>query len=625
MNFYISKIRLWFRGKENPRDLTFEADKVNVITGDSSTGKSSVLKIIDYCLLAERCTIVRDIINENVAWYGLVFSIDEKIYTIIRQAPEVESPEMTVIFKEGEYLPDVPQANIDDTKPNALLKMNELFHIPHKMLLDNSIFFQFRHNLVFNYLTEDIIATENTYQDLRFFRLDYYSRVLNDLFKMAIGVNEMKLRELESELQKAKKEESRKKKTQEKERQNQENYQRTREEISNQLEELGLGKAIAFGDNPVAWAENVKVILENFNIQFKNERANHQRNKIEMELNCIRERLSYYESLETEYKIYQRRLERRDESLAPLNYVKKHMSELMSYQETGRLLRELTSAWQAIKESYMPDVKLPESFVQAKINLQKRNRELQSELKRLNPLNTEQRDVVWLRKAVLLAERLEKELAKVPRMTVTDEMVIACGDTINRINDRLTRLKARNDNALGNLNDSIEKYFRWQNGISESYRDCKPLYSLDEKKLMLEREEGEYPESNLGSKSNYMFLHLCYFFGLHDLLMSNGNEQIPQFLFIDQPSIPYYADKNELSSADEDEIVTNDDQKKLREAFRLTNKFMTEMLKKGHFQIIMIEHARPEYWKDLETFLTRYEFRRGDGLIPAYVINKNND
>ena len=71
--------------------------------------------------------------------------------------------------------------------------------------------------------------------------------------------------------------------------------------------------------------------------------------------------------------------------------------------------------------------------------------------------------------------------------------------------------------------------------------------------------------------------------------------------------------------------IANDDQEKLREAFRLTNKFMKEMLKKGHFQIIMIEHARPEYWQDLESFVTRYEFRRGDGLIPAYVINNQND
>ena len=77
MNFYISKIRLWFRHGGEPRDFEFFNDKVNVITGDSSTGKSSVLKIIDYCLLSERSTIVEDVINENVAWYGLVFYVDD--------------------------------------------------------------------------------------------------------------------------------------------------------------------------------------------------------------------------------------------------------------------------------------------------------------------------------------------------------------------------------------------------------------------------------------------------------------------------------------------------------------------------------------------------------------------
>ena len=49
MNFYIAKIRLWFKHDQGTRDLDFFQDKVNVITGDSSTGKSSVLKIIDYC------------------------------------------------------------------------------------------------------------------------------------------------------------------------------------------------------------------------------------------------------------------------------------------------------------------------------------------------------------------------------------------------------------------------------------------------------------------------------------------------------------------------------------------------------------------------------------------------
>ena len=51
MNLYIASIKLWFKGfKENTeRSITysFEPNKINVITGDSSTGKSSILDIID--------------------------------------------------------------------------------------------------------------------------------------------------------------------------------------------------------------------------------------------------------------------------------------------------------------------------------------------------------------------------------------------------------------------------------------------------------------------------------------------------------------------------------------------------------------------------------------------------
>ena len=39
------------------------------------------------------------------------------------------------------------------------------------------------------------------------------------------------------------------------------------------------------------------------------------------------------------------------------------------------------------------------------------------------------------------------------------------------------------------------------------------------------------------------------------------------------------------------------------------------------FQIILVEHADPEYWKDLKYFETRYVFTvdRDYGLIPEYV------
>lgn len=77
--------------------------------------------------------------------------------------------------------------------------------------------------------------------------------------------------------------------------------------------------------------------------------------------------------------------------------------------------------------------------------------------------------------------------------------------------------------------------------------------------------------------------------GLHDFLLQQNNSFVPNFLFIDQPSIPYYADKTKHN-----ENIQNDDEKKLRDAFCLMNRFMDTIvgLKKQNFQIIMIEHVK---------------------------------
>mgnify|MGYP002073879141 FL=1 len=124
----------------------------------------------------------------------------------------------------------------------------------------------------------------------------------------------------------------------------------------------------------------------------------------------------------------------------------------------------------------------------------------------------------------------------------------------------------------------------------------------------------EYPVRNIGSKSNYMFLHLCFFLGLHKSILKNKSQQVGSFLFIDQPSIPYYADKDTLD---------NDDKKQLTKAFCLLNDFMKEIIvdENGHFQIILIEHADESYWKNLDFFHTVAKFSKSDdgGLIPKYI------
>jgi hypothetical protein len=73
------------------------------------------------------------------------------------------------------------------------------------------------------------------------------------------------------------------------------------------------------------------------------------------------------------------------------------------------------------------------------------------------------------------------------------------------------------------LDDAINKYYGSQIGISASYNSCRPHFNIDERMLMLKSPDSKFYKRNVGSKSNYMFMHLCFFLGLHDTYISKIN------------------------------------------------------------------------------------------------------
>lgn len=132
MNFYIQAIKLWFRANVPAKVYEFKPDKVNVITGDSSTGKSSLLSVIDYCLLSGESNIVEEVININVEWYGMVFHLDGVSYVVIRKNPKLELADQQIFFEEAEDFPESDLFVPNTTRGELLLRFNELFHTPKR-------------------------------------------------------------------------------------------------------------------------------------------------------------------------------------------------------------------------------------------------------------------------------------------------------------------------------------------------------------------------------------------------------------------------------------------------------------------------------------------------------------
>ena len=86
MTMQILKISLYGKNGER-RDVDLELGKVNIITGASQRGKTSLIHIVEYCLGASECTVAEGHIRQTVDWYSILLQFSDSQVFIARAAP----------------------------------------------------------------------------------------------------------------------------------------------------------------------------------------------------------------------------------------------------------------------------------------------------------------------------------------------------------------------------------------------------------------------------------------------------------------------------------------------------------------------------------------------------------
>lgn len=635
MNFYIKHIKLWFNSHTEPITYYFEPNKVNVITGDSSTGKSSILRIIDYCLLSKESYIVEEVINDNVAWYGLSFHLNGHNYAIARKAPRGRD-EHSIYWAETDELPkEVPVPNVSN-RHQLLLRLNELFGVPeikYAGFKDRSVSIDFRHFLLFNYLTEDIIATSNSYFDTKFFNDVNYELLLDNFFKLAIGVDDAEFTSLAEEskiIAKKISEEIRNKKD---DTDAQNMYNKDIEEVSIKARQLGLVTDSLFPTQQDL-IDNINHGIERFNQFVK--RKSEQNNVTRLE-NKERELKSLIRSYEATLKEYQKTFDYTmsvHDSMSPIDFLKQHLDLVSLSPDSFELFKSLEDAYNSIKQVSVPIVSLPKDFEERYQEVRILLKDVQAQLKPYREIKDQLYNQTWLWDVLRLQEKLKKLKLK-PAKYCGDIKLQKMQERLDFIEKSKSAIKTQNNNCLKNMLDTIDVYFTIQKGIDDKYRNCQLGFDEDMHTLQLSiNDEHNYKlVKQMGSKSNFMFLHLCFFLGLHEYLKTMEHSIVPNFLFIDQPSIPYYGNTKKKDTEENAQIQKNlrlkvkTDEEKLKNAFSLINNFMSQNVnpeKNEYFQIIMVEHADPEYWDGLSYFHNKYIFteEKDYGLIPRYVTGE---
>lgn len=609
---------LWLKSGTK-RELVFEPDKVNVITGGSNTGKTAILEIIDYCLLASKSKIAESIINENIYWYGVVFCINDKTYTICRTSLYLGKATNNFYFSSTGEVPETPKINIDLNSLKALLE-NE-FSIDKNVVVPNGgshvkagSKFSFRDFLLFTTISEDIITNSTVFFDKQ---TEARKReILERIFDLAIGVDNIEnviARERKKELEDNLKYLERKK-----DRLNakKNGFEKELANVLKQAKEYSLINADAEPDLAIKSLE--KAICE-YSAELSSE-TNTEFDKLQKEINSASLTIKNFKKLKSEFQQYKKTIGKQSDFLKPITYISEKRDNLVKTSIFDKLIKTLEKDFYSIKQDTKKqtpiDRNLDDLIKQEEEKIDQLKEKMSSYPAEFKQLDSERNMYFFLGETSAKLD-LYKPAAEIPTSEIDDEI-----SNIESILEsiHIEDVHAKREAIVALLEEFIDKYITLANEVLENYKNYKPKFDYKLKSLLLRKPLSDRLE-NVGSSSNHMFMHLFLFLGIHELVKFKDIPFIPSFLIIDQPSRPYWGE----SKSDKDALETGDENK-MKKVFELFNEFLKSIFEKkgSNFQIIVFEHVPPSYWKGKEHICLIEEFIGGNALIPFNDLNKGN-
>lgn len=94
------------------RVVPFEPGRVNIISGDSRTGKSAILGIIEYCFGASEIDVPEGKVRRNVAWFGLLLQTHRGQAFVARQLPAGDGKSNEAVYVETNTEVVIPPASV---------------------------------------------------------------------------------------------------------------------------------------------------------------------------------------------------------------------------------------------------------------------------------------------------------------------------------------------------------------------------------------------------------------------------------------------------------------------------------------------------------------------------------
>lgn len=638
MSFQILDIVLYGDG-DRQRMLSLHPGEVNIIVGDSKTGKSALIDIIKYCLGGDSCGVPMGIIRQTVRWYGLRLQMAEGQAFIARRAPSGRQTATSEIYYEIGSQVDIPKVTalhpITNTEGIEWLMtkaagIQENIHEPPQGQTRRPLEANIRHALFFVFQRqEELLSKKHLFHDQT---EQFIPQTIKDVLPYFLGAVEddfifkkEKVRRLRGQLR-------------ERERKLAEMTAIRGDGLSKasslhaEARDLGL---IANPQQSLTWDDTVAELRHLVQQPAQDvpevetggeaiEHLNVTRERLIEELRSVKAELEAVNAFKDDELGFMREVreqkarlnsiglfaEKTDSSVCPIcqNPVQEQVPTLIEMRSS---LSKVTIQLDGVANS-SPKLQRVAGELEAKI----------ANIKLQLAKNKEEVDAIWnsnerlmflrdqgTRRALVIG-RISLYLESLPEIEDTSDLqkeIARLRAEIEELESELSSesIQERIDSILSNIGKHMSE---WARRLDLEHAEHTMRIDLRRLNVVADTDDGPLPMDLMGSGENWVGYHLVAHLALHQWFVKK-QRPVPRFLLLDQPSEAYFpSDEGDKAI----ELPVSKDRDSVAAMFRLIFDIVEALA--PNFQVILTEHAylRDDWFRKA----VRETWREGVKLVP---------
>lgn len=625
------------------RRIEFSPGKLNVITGDSRTGKSSLINILRFCLGSGSPHAPHGPIRDSVAWYGLLAHVGGTHFFVGRPAPTADTTSSAMLTVGTETAPPFDELSANTNSDSlrlyfgGLLGIEDNEHLTFPGQSRHRLSADFVHSLYYCFQGQGEIANP----DLLFHRQnrEWQSQAIRDTLPYFLGAQGMEelrkrqeLTELRRELRRA-----------------QQQVRAAQAERASGLDRAGsllseardVGLAVAQDEVPTLSAarQELRDLLDQPSANAaaaaptgsEFEQLNRERRELGDHLREIAAQLRGLDEFAQAGDAYSEELGEQRARLATIGLVPEPANAdatcAMCGQPLGDERGPAHAAVQAALNSTRRrldlaarDVPRIEAAREQLLEQRTSSRERLIDVNAaLDAIASNDEEIVRHREALSLRSYVRGRIAQYLDSTqlVEDAELNRLLMRVDRLTERVQQLEAQinpdevRSRVVSLLATISRQMSGWAKQLGLEHSEQGARIDVDRLTIVADTYQGPayMDRGEIGSGMNWVGYHLTAYLALQHFFITR-QRPVPRFLLLDQPSQAFFPRDRETGGDLEE--LDDTDRENTRDLYALMAQVVGDL--DGQLQIIALDHADFEDQWFQDTVVQRW--RDGEALIP---------